>query len=362
MQFEIKTGDVFEFSADALVFSASKQPVNGGNFDGRVFAYADGEKLLEARQKIGEIQSGNAAITESFGLKGYRYLIHTVMPNYNSIDYNPIERLKNCYINSLAVAETNNIKSVVFPVLGGGCAGFPSHKTKEFAIQVLSEYHQTQTESCIETITLVLYDKRQEYHDFAAYNGYIRKLSELDFPTKYFNKNSSISRRINRVSDQLIQQIRSETDKIYLQYQKELREFHKQIVGKQAEQSEIPEGIYQAFNDELYKNLFKQNQNMTNEEFAGHIYLNSGSDVSKLKNLTTKEGKRYENAYSFLNSRDNVIRLGIALELCLSDFCRLLWSRGYAFPTSDSDYELIKKYMEEKECDKDQLPEPEAEL
>ncbi len=214
MNFEIITGDVFECSADALVFSASKKPVIGGNFDGRVFAHTDGEKLLAERRKIGEMQSGNAEITESFGLKGYKYLIHTVMPNYNSKKYNPSERLRDCYINSLVVAEKHNIKSIVFPVLAGGGARFPSYYADELAVQVLEEYQNTHTESCIEKITLVRYDKHHEYHDFVAYNEYIRKLSELNVPDKYFNRNSSMNKRMARVSDKLIEQVKNKTDRI----------------------------------------------------------------------------------------------------------------------------------------------------
>ena len=111
MKFQIiNNGDVFECSADALVFPASKKPVIGGNFEGHIFKYTDSKKLLAKRQEIGEIHSGNAEITESFRLKGYKYLIHTVVPNYNSQRYNPSERLKNCYINSLIAAENNKIK------------------------------------------------------------------------------------------------------------------------------------------------------------------------------------------------------------------------------------------------------------
>lgn len=35
------TGDVFDYLADTLVFSASKNAIIGGNFDGRGFYYSD---------------------------------------------------------------------------------------------------------------------------------------------------------------------------------------------------------------------------------------------------------------------------------------------------------------------------------
>lgn len=337
----MESGDVFEYSADALVFSASKKPVNGGNFDGRVFAGADAEKLLEARRKIGIIQSGDSAITESFGLKGYKYLIHTVMPNYRSTEYNPMERLKNCYLKSLNIAEANNIKSIVFPVLGGGCARFPSHDAKEFAIKILEEYQKTHIESCIETITLVLYDKKQEYHDFAEYNGYIRKLSEMNFPDMYFNKDSSIGRRMNKVSQQLVDKIKSETDNLYLQYLDEQREFYK----KHADSDTSQDDISMQFNEELYKSIFKKNMKVKREELAGRVYVSAANDITKYQNLKTKEGIVYKNAYSFLKKRNNVIKLALGLELCLKDFCYFVWSWGHFFPIYELDYELITYYI-----------------
>ena len=331
MKLEIINGDVFDCSADALVFSASKKPVIGGNFDGLVFSNANSEKLLAERRKIGEIQSGNAEITKSFGLKGYKYLIHTVMPNYNNHHYNSSERLRNCYVNSLAVAEKKNIKSVVFPVLGGGCAKFPSSYAKELAIEVLSEYTQTHTESCIEKITLVLYNKKEEYSNFVAYNGYIRKLSELNIPYKYLNKDSSMCKRMNHVSDKIIEQCKVKTDKIYLQYQQELRDFQKQLDNGQNE------SIYQSFNDKVYHEIINKYKNMTNEELAGMINVNDASNISK--SLTLKN--------NFLKDRYNVIRLGLGLKLPIDDFCRLMFSRGHIFPENDLDYTLITYYIEQ---------------
>lgn len=356
MLFEIKNGDVFDFEADALVFPASKKPVNGGNFDGRVFANTDGAKLLEARQEIGEIQSGNAEITESFGLKGYDYLIHTVMPNYNSAYYDPVERLKRCYINSLAVAEENNIKSVVFPVLGGGCAGFPSHNAKNLAIKILSEYQKANSESCIETVILVLYDRRQEYHKFVTHNRCMRILSELDVPDMYFSEGSSMNRRMDCVSDKLINKIKSETDRLYLEYRKEKADF-----CEKNKEKESPEDIYQDFDDELYRNLFKKYQKVKDEDFAEILGFGGGSEVSALRNLKTRKGSPYKSAYGFLRTKSNVIFLGECLELNLNDFCRLLWSRGYEFPKDREDYKLINELID-KEKENIEYPEPEMDL
>lgn len=322
------TGDVFDYSADALVFSASKNAIIGGNFDGRVFACADSEKLLAERKKIGEIQIGNAEITDSFGLKGYKYLIHTVMPNYNSYSYNPSALLRNCYINSLAVAENNNIKTVVFPVLGGGCAKFPSDYAKELAVQILSEYAKTHTESCIEEITLISYNKRKEYSNFVAYNGYIRKISELNISDTYLNKNSSMYNRI-------IEQLRNKTDKIYLKYQQELREFQKQLDNGQIDSR------YQSFNDKTYDEIVKQakkSKNITNQILAERIDLNDASCVSKALSIES----------NFLKDRYNVICIGLGLELHLDNFCRLMFSRGHVFPENDFDYELITYYIEQE--------------
>lgn len=198
------------------------------------------------------------------------------------------------------------------------------------AIQVLNEYQQIHTESCIETITLVRYDKMN--YDFLAHNEDIRRrLLNIQ------NKNSLTGKPRKRASDRFIE-VKSETDKMYLQYQNEKKEYYYQACRKKNKDNIIKEDIYQAFDDELYKKLFKQNMNIKRRELAERIYVGDENNISRYKNCN----------HSFLKKKYNVIKLGLGLELCLSDFCRFLWCRGHAFPKSRMDFDLITKYITKK--------------
>lgn len=142
---------------------------------------------------------------------------------------------------------------------------------------------------------------------------------------------------MNHTLNQFEQQIKSETDAIYLQYQEELREFCGQVSNGQTGNNEISQDIRQAFNDELYENILKKYMNMTIEKIAERIYVASPNKISAYKKRNS----------TFLKNKYNVIRFGLGLELPLSDFCRFLWSRGYSFPTSEFDYDLIDLYIKE---------------
>lgn len=103
----INNGDIFEYSADALVFPASNSPKIYGTLDGQVYKKAGEKEFLAARKSIGNmgrLENGEADITDSFELKEkYKYLIHTSVPSYKSAD--SYHEMKECYISSLRCAE-----------------------------------------------------------------------------------------------------------------------------------------------------------------------------------------------------------------------------------------------------------------
>ena len=67
MPFEIVRNDITQMRVDAIVNTANPKPVIGYGVDTGIHCAA-GPKLLEARQKIGNIRVGDAAITPGFCL------------------------------------------------------------------------------------------------------------------------------------------------------------------------------------------------------------------------------------------------------------------------------------------------------
>ena len=78
MPFEIIRNDITLMRCDAIVNSANPRPIVGLGTDSAIH-HAAGPELLAARQKIGNLMPGEAAITPAFRLKA-KYVIHTVGP------------------------------------------------------------------------------------------------------------------------------------------------------------------------------------------------------------------------------------------------------------------------------------------
>ena len=79
-----------------------------------------------------------------------------------------------------------------------------------------------------------------------------------------------------------------------------------------------------------------------------HMYYHA----SPIKGITQLEPRISNHGIPlvyFSKKRENVLKLGIGLELELYDICRLMWCRGHSFPKEQVDYELIEFYIQEKD-------------
>ncbi len=153
MPFEIVRGDITEFQADAIVNTANPMPVVGYGVDAGIHAKA-GPKLLKARQKIGNIAVGSAAITRGYDLQA-RYVIHAVSPPWNGGDAGEEAALRHTYESALELAARHRCKSVAFPLLATGHYGFPKPLALQIAVNTFSAFlmeHEMQ-------ITLVVFDR-----------------------------------------------------------------------------------------------------------------------------------------------------------------------------------------------------------
>ena len=78
MPFEIVRNDITNMQVEAIVNAANPDPVVGSGVDSGIHQKA-GNALLQARQEIGAMPYGDAAITPAFGLDA-KYVIHAVSP------------------------------------------------------------------------------------------------------------------------------------------------------------------------------------------------------------------------------------------------------------------------------------------
>ena len=153
MPFEIVRNDITKMRVDAIVNSANPKPIVGLGTDSSIHEAA-GPELLAARQKIGNIAPGMAAITPAFCLDA-KYVIHTVGPVWDGGSYGEEQLLRNCYDNSLGLALEPNCRSIAFPLISTGNYGFPKDQALQIAVSAFSAFlmaHEMQ-------IYLVVFDR-----------------------------------------------------------------------------------------------------------------------------------------------------------------------------------------------------------
>lgn len=78
MPFEIVRNDISNMQVDAIVNAAGRLPRIGAGVDAAINKKA-GSALFDAREKIGYIRPGSAAVTPAFGLDA-EYVIHAATP------------------------------------------------------------------------------------------------------------------------------------------------------------------------------------------------------------------------------------------------------------------------------------------
>jgi len=136
--FEIVRNDIVNMQVDAIVNPANPKPVIGYGVDAGVHQKA-GPKLLEARQKIGAIRVGDAAITPGYGLPA-NFVIHAVSPVWQGGECGEETLLYSCYTRSLELARKHHCRSVAFPLMSAGNHGFPKPLALQTAMNAISAF------------------------------------------------------------------------------------------------------------------------------------------------------------------------------------------------------------------------------
>ena len=138
MPFQIVRNDITNMQVDAIVNTANPKPVISYGVDAGIHQKA-GPKLLEARQKVGPIPVGDAAITPGFDLSA-KYVIHAVGPVWLDGSHEEETLLRACYERSLKLAKRYRCRSVAFPLMSAGNHGFPKSLALQIAMNAISEF------------------------------------------------------------------------------------------------------------------------------------------------------------------------------------------------------------------------------
>jgi O-acetyl-ADP-ribose deacetylase (regulator of RNase III) len=150
----IQQGDLTEMDTDAIVNAANNDLVLGAGVAGAI-RRKGGEAIQRECDAIGSIPLGFAAITSGGKLKA-RHVIHAASMGLGSLT--TADTLRNSTAHSLRLAAERGLKTIAFPAVGTGIAGFPMKECAEIMLQEAAAH--LRSGSSLETIYFVLFDEQ----------------------------------------------------------------------------------------------------------------------------------------------------------------------------------------------------------
>lgn len=323
MPFEIVRNDITKMQADAIVNSANPKPIVGLGTDSSIHEAA-GPELLAARQKIGSIAPGDAAVTPAYRLSA-KYVIHTVGPVWDGGSYGEEQLLRNCYDNSLKLALEYNCKSIAFPLIATNNYGFPKEKALQIAVSSFSAFlmeHEMQ-------IYLVVFDRsafklsEKLFHSITSYIDQ-HYVDEWELST-YGSEGNTRRQRIRRQRD------------INLDTASCIHEEMLPCAGMpEPKGASLPDWLKQAdagFSETLLKLI----------DESGH----KDSTIYKKAHVSKQHFSKIRNNPQYKPNKETAIALALALELDVVHTNDLIGRAGYTLSNS-SKFDLIIRYFIEQ--------------
>ncbi len=157
---ELLDGDITEMDTDAIVNAANAHLVLGGGVAGAIRSKG-GPGIQAECDRIGGTFVGGAVITTAGSLKA-RHVIHAVGPRMGEGDED--EKLSNATLNSVKVADENNLKSISLPAISAGIFGFPIERCAKIMLDTTVSYLKGPTG--LERVVFCLFG-RDSYDVFA---------------------------------------------------------------------------------------------------------------------------------------------------------------------------------------------------
>lgn len=150
----LRQGDLTEAQVDAIVNAANNNLILGGGVAGAIRAKG-GPSVQAECDRLGPIAIGEAALTGGGKLQA-RYVIHAASMQLGGRTSEAA--LRNSTRNSLKRAAEKALKSIAFPAIGTGIAGFPIERCAVVMLEEIRGHLRTAT--TVERVEMVLFDER----------------------------------------------------------------------------------------------------------------------------------------------------------------------------------------------------------
>ena len=322
MPFEIVRNDITKMTVDAIVNSANPRPIVGLGTDSSIYGAA-GPELLAARQKIGRIHPGCAAITPAYGLDA-KFVIHTVGPVWRGGLFGEAKQLRSCYDNSLKLALEHGCQSIAFPLIATNNYGFPKDKALQIAIAAFSEFllkHEM-------TIVLVVFDRGTFMLSeklFQSVTSYIDQHYVDEWEKATYGPDGNTRQQMRRRMDMDLYTVGSaQADFLPCAPMAAPKALSLEDMLKQADAG---------FTETLLKLIDKTGK--------------KDSEIYKKANISKQHFSKIRNNPNYKPTKPTAIALALALELDLDATKDLIGRAGYAL-TNSSKFDLIIRYFVEQ--------------
>ncbi|MGH7925523.1 MAG: macro domain-containing protein [Candidatus Binatus sp.] len=149
----LRQGDLTDTDVDAIVNAANDDLMLGGGVAGSI-RIKGGPSIQRECDKIGPIALGEAAITGAGRLRA-RHVIHAASMRLG--ESTSETNLRAATRNSLKRAGENSLKTIAFPAIGTGIAGFPIERCAEVMLDEVRAHLGGPT--TLEWVEFVLFDQ-----------------------------------------------------------------------------------------------------------------------------------------------------------------------------------------------------------
>ena len=148
----VRQGDLTEASTDAIVNAANNDLQLGGGVAGAI-RRKGGAAIQQECDRIGPVPLGEAAITSGGHLRA-KYVIHAASMRLGGRTTE--ENLRASTRNSLIRAREKGLRSIAFPAIGTGIAGFAMERCAEVMLEEVGTHLGGLTS--LERVEFVLFD------------------------------------------------------------------------------------------------------------------------------------------------------------------------------------------------------------